>query len=750
MTVQIVRMTAAYLRVSSDKQSVDRQRAGIIAYAARLGIEIDVWYIDDEGVNSRDLAWKRKKFQKMMEAVEAGEISQIIVDKQDRFGTADSAEMGYYITILRRNDCVLWDIEGRDITQQGLVPSVVTAIGAATSQAEQKEKAHRSVDGKRSLAARGEFQGGYPPYGFDIGCYGPDGVEKWRTVYYGHFTRIKLYPDGRKEEFNGKNNAPKKDAQDIRKLVPSVEKQRVEMAAKCFEWAAEETISPGAIARRLNELNVPCIFQSVWAKHAVKAMLRNPVYMGYMVWNRIGKGRHREFTGGVEQDVPMVKGRAVNNRKRDRSDWIKGAKPDFEAIVPKSRWELVQAKLDASSSKHTQPKRHTNVAGLWLRPFMYCGRCNLPMHGHGGNAKTRIDASYFDGAYNTLGKDNPYGCKCHRVTHRKIEALVRSYLEDVAPKVNELLDAADRQDPAVLEPLLTGIVEAHVAVMGAESQMAHSLASHFEARSYDQVMTIMRPAIEAEIADLEQQHADAYADFRALKAGLAKSKVTEEMARLEGRITSLKVQLTDLDEPLAKAKEELTKRKAAFDKALSVVSGEATGRRKAAAVEQVISRITCFFDYTGKAGRSTLNRLEITPVVGDVTPIQAASSAQGDAVCFIPGDSILRVFVYEALRITLSADDIGRIAPLTGTSRKSYKLKDLERQREIGRKAAAARWAKARASGQPDSRTPEQRSEAGRKAMLGLSAKKRQSMAKKAAAASPATKKGYRKSSRTD
>ena len=77
---------AAYIRVSSDKQDTERQEKAIKA----SGRKIDHWFRDAEGRNPRDLPHKRKEFQRLMKAVEAGLIDTIVVDRQDRFGAADA------------------------------------------------------------------------------------------------------------------------------------------------------------------------------------------------------------------------------------------------------------------------------------------------------------------------------------------------------------------------------------------------------------------------------------------------------------------------------------------------------------------------------------------------------------------------------------------------------------------------------------------------------------------------------------
>lgn len=63
---------AAYIRVSSDKQDTQRQRDSISSFADRQGFSIAQWFEDAEGRNPRDQAHKRRAFQSLLKAVQAG------------------------------------------------------------------------------------------------------------------------------------------------------------------------------------------------------------------------------------------------------------------------------------------------------------------------------------------------------------------------------------------------------------------------------------------------------------------------------------------------------------------------------------------------------------------------------------------------------------------------------------------------------------------------------------------------------
>ena len=70
-------------------------------------------------------------------------------------------------------------------------------------------------------------------------------------VYVGHYQRWKVYPDGKREQFDGKDNSPRKDPTDTLFVRPTIETERLKAVKQIFEWYATEAISPQQIATRL-------------------------------------------------------------------------------------------------------------------------------------------------------------------------------------------------------------------------------------------------------------------------------------------------------------------------------------------------------------------------------------------------------------------------------------------------------------------------------------------------------------------
>lgn len=126
-----------------------------------------------------------------------------------------------------------------------------------------------------------------------------------------------------------------------------------------------------------------------WSKYAVRAILRNPRYTGYEVWNR--QGRH-EVLLDVD-DVPA--GHTTKLRWNDTSDWIWSERQTHEAIVSPEDFATVQAQMAAGV--HRPVFRKSRSAG---RAYPLSGLIHAPVthlhvgwRGHGRTESPGIAAA---------------------------------------------------------------------------------------------------------------------------------------------------------------------------------------------------------------------------------------------------------------------------------------------------------------------------------------------------------------------
>jgi hypothetical protein len=477
-------------------------------------------------------------------------------------------------------------------------------------------------------------------------CAAHDGNEKWRSLYVGHFDRWKVYPNGDRERFTGKDNSPQKDREDVFYLRPSIERGRLDVARQVFEWYATEAISPAQIARRLRDLQVDPIYGKEWDKERVSVMLRNPAYVGRPTWNKRGGSRFMEFVRGQIREIPQ--GKIKSGRRREVIDFIGLEKPQFDSIVGLATWEAVQSKIQRASGQSKNGRKKTaQTSELWLKPFLICGHCMKPMRATRGIEKQRTWPSYFCGTYGTYGSENPTGCHCHRVKHDTIAKIVDGYFPDVAAKIRHLLSAARSGDSKLLNVLRDALGSASLMLMetldellefmetnATPEEWKHFLKGDESERLvlYERVFERAKPQIERQIVSKEAELDRMLDDFRGLALAL-RNRANVKMEALEMEIKSLQTRLKEGYWTQAKHfVKELAVRSKAAERAVDARRNGEGGRRMTAIASEVVDRIVCRFTHTetkpkkrGLAtpkrqnnGKSTLAGVEIHAVNGDV------------------------------------------------------------------------------------------------------------------------------------
>jgi site-specific DNA recombinase len=128
-----------------------------------------------------------------------------------------------------------------------------------------------------------------------------------------------------------------------------------------------------------------------WAKGAVRAILTNPRYTGYQVWNR-------QRTDEVLIDVENVAlGHMAKMRWNPADKWLFSQHVAHPAIIGKEDFELAQATLAGRGSK-TQHRPHARPRAYALRGVLHCGLCGRRMTGKWNNNRTyylcRFPAEY--------------------------------------------------------------------------------------------------------------------------------------------------------------------------------------------------------------------------------------------------------------------------------------------------------------------------------------------------------------------
>ena len=147
-----------------------------------------------------------------------------------------------------------------------------------------------------------------------------------------------------------------------------------------FSWYCERRLGLGQICDRLNRdldrypppqrnRKDESPLRQTWSRSQIQAMLRNPKYTGYNVWNRHDKRKGR----------PLI---------RPRSEWVWSPTPTHDPIVPKDLFDQVEerAQRNQNAAKIPAAERAQRTASrkgrtYVLRGRVRCGLCGRRMQG---------------------------------------------------------------------------------------------------------------------------------------------------------------------------------------------------------------------------------------------------------------------------------------------------------------------------------------------------------------------------------
>lgn len=316
------RRAAIYIRVSTEQQaregeSIPAQRQRLTDWARTQGYQIVAEYCD-AGESAR--AADRPEFVRMLKDARSGDrlFDAILVWKWDRFArNVDDATI--YKGLLRRELGVDLRAVG-DPESEGAVGVLLERILDVVAEFQSLVTAEHVKNTMTFLANGGRWLGKVP-FGYalgDDGCLVVNAKEREAVCW-----AFKSYARG-DETMQG-------------------------IAAK---FIAGDPF-PASAGRSYK-----------WSPQAVRVMLKNPVYLGSVLWNR------------RKTVIESVDGTSHKSaRHRDESEWVivEGA---HEALVDQETFDAVQAALERNSVH----RRRRTVHGDYLfRGLVECGRCGHSM-----------------------------------------------------------------------------------------------------------------------------------------------------------------------------------------------------------------------------------------------------------------------------------------------------------------------------------------------------------------------------------
>jgi site-specific DNA recombinase len=371
------RTAAIYARVSSDRQkeegTIASQTALLLEYAQAHELSVPKeWIFEDEGFSGAVLA--RPALERLRDLAAEGQVQVVLIYAPDRL----SRKYAYQVVLIE------------EFSRYGVETLFLKSVGGETpeerlmqqfqgmfAEYERAQIAERSRRGKRYRAKSGcvnVLSGA--PYGYRY-------VKKneQTQAYY------------------------------------EVLEPQAEVVRKVFAWYTQDLLSIGAIARRLNEEQIPTRKgQSPWERSTVWAMLRNPAYQGTACFGKTEICARQRTTKSLRQKGGYSR-RNSANREKERSQWIDIAVP---ALVSKETFALAQERLAANKKLSARNTREPTL----LQGLMVCEQCGYGLY-RTSTRTTRRQVKY----YRCLGSDRYRhlrgpACSCRPIRQDYLDDLV--------------------------------------------------------------------------------------------------------------------------------------------------------------------------------------------------------------------------------------------------------------------------------------------------------------------------------------
>ena len=366
--------------------------------------------------------FERPQFQKMMEAIRAGEINCIIVKDLSRFGR-DYIDAGRYIEKIFPQLGVRFIAvnDHYDSLNYSSGDSLIVPVKNFLNDSYSRDISIKVRSNFESRRRNGEFVSNYTPYGY---LRAPD---------------------------------------DKTKLV--IDEAAGEVVRDIFRWKVEG-MSPVTIAEKLNTRGVPSpaeykrsigvkyktAFQSqsrsMWSPKSVMRILTNEVYTGVLIQGR--------------RTTPNYKVKRVIFK--DESDWSR-IENAHEPIIPVREFQLVQRLMQEDGRRAPGSDRVYPLSGR-----VYCGTC--------GSLAKRYSVTYNGKKYAyytcpTTQKDS--GCEKRRISESALEDTVLTILRSEIKLILDMEQALKQIEELAWEHRETVRLDRAIEAKTAEAEKCRTM-----------------------------------------------------------------------------------------------------------------------------------------------------------------------------------------------------------------------------------------------------------------------------------
>lgn len=332
--------------------------------------------------------------QELIRDASSGRFDGVIVESIDRVArmTADATRVEQE---LERAGVVLFAADEPMVTNATAI--LTRRVKQGVSEWYIRDLLERSRRGMEESVRQGWHTGGRAPYGYLL------------------------------EQHDHPNPSKAREGKHKHRLI--VDPKRAEVVLVIFEDYCTRLLGLGAICDKLNgnpERFLPPIpnrkdengLAHTWSRGVVQAILRNPKYTGYNVWNRHDRRRGH----------PLI---------RPREEWVWSAEPTHPVIVPRELFDMVEERAlrNGNAAKAGLPRQRrkgtpTTARRIYpLRGRVRCGLCGFRMEGshQKGSNWYRCQYVYRRGpaAASIAGHPKVYGIKEDKILGPVLDFLAR-------------------------------------------------------------------------------------------------------------------------------------------------------------------------------------------------------------------------------------------------------------------------------------------------------------------------------------
>ncbi len=256
------------------------------------------WYFQKEYVEKAVSGFKtalkdRDILQEILADAKSESFDVLLVYMSDRIGRKED-ESPFFVTTLNKLGIEVWSVKEGQIKTQEHIDKLLNYIRFWQAEGESRKTGARVKDAQETFVRAGKFVGGYAPFGYRL-------------------------------EYSG---AISNHGRALKKLV--VNEEQIPIIEKIYDYAVRFQYGDLKIAKALNEEKIPAP-KDIWKAGTIARILQNPVYMGYLAYNR----RKRNEKNGRLERIPM-------------EQWILSNLPNPElVIVPETIWWQAQKLREA-------------------------------------------------------------------------------------------------------------------------------------------------------------------------------------------------------------------------------------------------------------------------------------------------------------------------------------------------------------------------------------------------------------------